>query len=296
MTAPASKRVFTGERTYVDVPVAVRPSFVSTTAWAELSAINDHIIDRVTYDHKRAQDNEPGLRAPHETLALGRGVCRDYAALFEHLARSRGYDVISHRSDHLDHAWNAVRLSGAWLIVDVTWNDGEIFSDGRPIPQVLRGDADYRRRYLLTTVEREHELKRHGLLRSTHHASDVEPVDYARTIEATAIVDRISPLVERKNALTRPFNDLVRRHKDVVDDYNRLVRDFNAKRTAAEQAPLRPMLDDLKARIEKVQAAITHAKTDIDGVDRQIDDLYRTFRQLDAQHPLGIHYRLTTDE
>lgn len=46
----------------------------------------------------------------------------DFAALFEAAAREKGYTVRSIISTELNHAWNEVKLSGKWWIVDTAWN------------------------------------------------------------------------------------------------------------------------------------------------------------------------------
>mgnify|MGYP006299736615 CR=1 len=34
-----------------------------------------------------------------------------------------------------NHAWNAVRIEGAWYLVDVTWDSGSLSSSGNFIPE-----------------------------------------------------------------------------------------------------------------------------------------------------------------
>jgi transglutaminase/protease-like cytokinesis protein 3 len=175
-----TKRVSTGAGSYVIVVIARKPPAIAQEDWDRLSRINDYIIDHVRYDYAKLRAPTRRLQTPEETLRLGRGVCSDYSALFEALARRAGYTVTSLTSAQINHAWNAVKLAGHWWMVDVTWNDGEIFSTGEPLPASLRRDSDFRKEYFLITLAEEKRRRRLGLIRSTHLASDIEPVDYAR--------------------------------------------------------------------------------------------------------------------
>ena len=79
-----------------------------------------------------------------ETLASRRGVCGGYAALFEAMvemagleaeiirghSKGRGYAAGRGMGSMEDHAWNAVRIGGAWELVDCTWGAGYIDEDG----------------------------------------------------------------------------------------------------------------------------------------------------------------------
>lgn len=91
------------------------------------------------YDHVASQDAEP-------VFAARRGVCEGYARLFVSIGKAAGLEVAyitgfardsqqqpppdgSERAaviqslEGYGHAWNAVKLDGAWNLVDVTWDD-----------------------------------------------------------------------------------------------------------------------------------------------------------------------------
>ena len=210
-----------GERRFITVAMAQRPDSVGWFEWQDLSWINDYIIDRVSYDHERAR-NLVAYQSPEATLRRGLGVCMDYAALFEFLGRRSGYTVRSMHSDGLNHAWNEVFLGGHWWIVDVTWNDGEIFTDGTAVPVAMRSDPDFRKRYFLTTVIQEERLLKQGLLQRTHRASDAEPVDYEKTIEAAALIremdSQLRPLYARFRALAEAHPLAINLRADVAGD------------------------------------------------------------------------------
>jgi hypothetical protein len=164
-----------------------------------VSDINTYTIDGVASDHARARRAPGGVQPPDVTLSRGLGVCMDHAALFEHLARQAGYTVTSMASDTLGHAWNRVQLAGTWWIVDVTWNDGDIFTGGRPIPAAVCRDPDFRRQYFLTTLDEEAARRQAGLINETHDVPDAAPVDYERTLEAIELLDQIQSLTARHN-------------------------------------------------------------------------------------------------
>lgn len=294
MAGHPSKRISTSGNRYIEVPVAWRHPSIDSRAWDELSAINDHIIEHISYDHERARDPDASLvQAPRETIARGLGVCRDYAALFEHLARSRGFDAGSMRSSRMDHAWNVVRLGGSRWIVDVTWNDGEIFADGHSIPAHVKADPDYRKRYFLTTTGREQELYRDGLIGSTHATTDAEAIDYERTLEAAALVDRISPLVARRQAWVDAINAVIEQNNALVEEYNRVVHAVNSAPTTPARERDRARLATLRGQLDSFDARIAPLRQENAALDAQIDPLYGQYIALDRAHPIGIEYRLT---
>lgn len=92
--------------------------------------IHDLICARVTYDENFSSVS------PHTcigALLQGRCVCDGYADCFYLLGKLSGLDVrmqlgIVPEGEQLpdsrnNHAWNMVRIDGAWRMVDVTWDD-----------------------------------------------------------------------------------------------------------------------------------------------------------------------------
>ncbi|MDR2378975.1 MAG: arylamine N-acetyltransferase, partial [Bifidobacteriaceae bacterium] len=293
--APA-KRIPVGPLTFVRVPVARRPAAVSQRDWDVLSGVNDYIIDHVSYDHARARGRSADdvLQSPEVTLRRGLGVCMDYAALFERLARHHGYTVRSMRSDRLNHAWNEVQLAGRWWIVDVTWNDGEMFTSGQPLPAIVHNDPDFRKKYFLTTARDEAALRRQGLIQSTHQVDDARPVDYQRTLQAMAILDRLQPLVERRNQVIRKQTGLIDRSNALVDEHNRLVDELNAQATARQPEPREERLDKLQQRLADLDARIAERQTLIDKLRVEMDSLYGQYQRLAQEFPLAVWYEITT--
>lgn len=74
-----------------------------------------------------------------KTLKSRKGVCQGYSTLFEAIAERVGLQAViipgtskSHPT-HIgklptasDHAWNAVKISGQWRLVDATWGAGTV--------------------------------------------------------------------------------------------------------------------------------------------------------------------------
>lgn len=178
------------------VPVADRPSRVRQSDWETLCRVNDAIVKRVRYDHDGARSTSPRtLQTPQETLARGLGICMDYATLFEVSARRVNLKAKSIISDSMNHAWNMVCLGGEWWNVDVTWNASDVLAGGALIPESVRTDPDFRRRYLLTTPDLESELLALGLISQTHMVDDVRDIDFTRTLRALALITRIEALL-----------------------------------------------------------------------------------------------------
>ncbi|MCI8391700.1 MAG: transglutaminase domain-containing protein [Roseburia sp.] len=117
-----------------------------------VAAVYDYICSSVTYDREKAATVKSGyLPDPDETLASGKGICFDYAALAAAMLRSQGIPVkmiFGYVSpDDLYHAWNMFYTEETgWVTVDYqvsgdSWNrldltfaangkDSEFIGDG----------------------------------------------------------------------------------------------------------------------------------------------------------------------
>ena len=69
------------------------------------------------------------MPSPDETLALGTGICFDYASLSAAMLRSLGIPckvVTGYVSpDGVYHAWNLVYINGSWTSVEFSVRAGE---------------------------------------------------------------------------------------------------------------------------------------------------------------------------
>lgn len=95
------------------------------------------ITKNIRYDVKRFISGKTGHVKLRKILMLKRGLCTDYANLFDTLCKSvgikscivSGYSkgAINLEDDLLfisDHAWNAVLIDGRWRLLDLTWASG----------------------------------------------------------------------------------------------------------------------------------------------------------------------------
>jgi len=111
-------------RRWLDARFTNRPK--ETVAW--LFALNQIICRNLTYRRR----DEPGIQTALETITLGTGSCRDFAALLIECARTLGiaarfvsgymFDPASNGSSAASmHAWTEVFLPGAgWIGMDPT--------------------------------------------------------------------------------------------------------------------------------------------------------------------------------
>lgn len=80
--------------------------------------LHDHLADAFEYDTR----DTPNADA-YAFFRDGKGVCQAYALAFLALARAVGLEADLVTSTAMDHAWNHVRVDGAWYHVDVTRDD-----------------------------------------------------------------------------------------------------------------------------------------------------------------------------
>jgi transglutaminase-like putative cysteine protease len=117
-------------------------------------AAHDYIATRVAYDTEALASiaaSDYRTRFPQDAASVfrtRRGVCEGYARLFRALSEAMGlearYVVGDARTarEPLEvepHAWNAVRIDGAWYLLDVTWDAGGVGEEGF----VARYSTDY---------------------------------------------------------------------------------------------------------------------------------------------------------
>lgn len=110
-----------------------------------------HHIDYDAASYFRGQLPRIG---PEDALRGGKAVCFGYSGLFEAMARAAGLEAHSlsgkskgfsyqnrSRAGTISHAWNAVRLSGDWYLLDATWGAG--YLDGQRKRFVRRFQPHY---------------------------------------------------------------------------------------------------------------------------------------------------------
>jgi len=106
----------------------------------KVRAIYAWIIRNIDYDVAALAAGNPGDQSAQATLTARKAVCDGYSRLFEALARAAGLEAVevlgfSRGAGYApgvplgpdpDHAWSAVKIDGAWYLLDSTWAAGYI--------------------------------------------------------------------------------------------------------------------------------------------------------------------------
>lgn len=82
--------------------------------------VYDYVIAATEYDDTYVFDSNYSISG---SLLYGCSVCTGYSYAFKYLCDGLGIKALVIASDEMVHAWNAVKLGGAWYFVDVTWAD-----------------------------------------------------------------------------------------------------------------------------------------------------------------------------
>ncbi len=93
--------------------------------------IHDFIISNAEYSSDGLGSYNIEDHIPYGVLVKGKGVCESYAKAFSLIANKSGLENIyvtgraynGLNPDGEDHAWNMVKIGGAWYNIDTTWND-----------------------------------------------------------------------------------------------------------------------------------------------------------------------------
>lgn len=101
-------------------------------------AVHDWIAARVAYDGPVLKTNKFPPQDAATVFRTRLGVCAGYANLFSAIAKAAGLEAVvvvgdakggNGEVDGRGHAWNAVKLEGAWYLVDTTWDAGNVSDD-----------------------------------------------------------------------------------------------------------------------------------------------------------------------
>ena len=93
---------------------AVKPGMTETQI---ALALHEYLAMHCAYDETLERSTE------YDVLVRGSAVCQGYAEAYMDLLRRVGIECIVVTSEEMNHAWNQVKLDGAWYHVDVTWDD-----------------------------------------------------------------------------------------------------------------------------------------------------------------------------
>lgn len=103
-------------------------------------AIYRWITQNISYDFSAYLSKNYGSTKTADVLTSRSSICEGYSGLFHALAESAGLEVITisgwakgysyNAGDPItgptNHAWNAVKISGGWYLIDSTWGAGAI--------------------------------------------------------------------------------------------------------------------------------------------------------------------------
>lgn len=103
--------------------------------YENIKMVHDYLIDNIEYD-KTIQT--PNIYDIYGALINHVSVCEGYARAFKYIMDEMGIPsvlVIGKATNSEDetenHAWNYVKLNGAWYAVDTTWDDPIVINGGR---------------------------------------------------------------------------------------------------------------------------------------------------------------------
>jgi len=131
------ENVFTDPQRYLPDVVTRLLSGVSDQ-FLRVKIINDWICDNIAYDVDTAFRGANRRQDYASVLINKRAVCAGYSNLFNEMCRlariesivitgfSKGFGYTGSIGSRTDHAWNAVKLSNKWYLLDVTWNAGYV--------------------------------------------------------------------------------------------------------------------------------------------------------------------------
>jgi len=86
--------------------------------------LHDRLAAIVTYDDTLSQ---PHVHDAYGAIVNGLAVCQGYAEAFQYLLRRVGIQsfIVTGYSNNVAHAWNMVRIDGAYYHTDLTWDDSQ---------------------------------------------------------------------------------------------------------------------------------------------------------------------------
>ena len=102
------------------------------------------MTDNISYNDDDFNSGNFGDNSAENVLRTRTAVCAGFADLFKEIAVKTGIEAITiigyakgygysegDSFDETNHAWNAVKINGAWKIYDATWGQSSTTEDGR---------------------------------------------------------------------------------------------------------------------------------------------------------------------
>ena len=91
---------------------------------AQIKTIHDHIINNTTYDTLKSdniKDTTYKSNTAYGVLKEGYGICSGYSDAMKLFLDK--LNIINYKISNDQHIWNLVYLDGAWVHLDLTWDD-----------------------------------------------------------------------------------------------------------------------------------------------------------------------------
>lgn len=105
------------------------------TDFDKLLYLHDYFVANYTYDHSLT------IRDAHTFFTQKTGVCQAYMLGLIAAAEALGIESLPVTSDAMKHAWNLVKLDGAWYHVDITWDDSSSLPSFTSYTYFLQSDT-----------------------------------------------------------------------------------------------------------------------------------------------------------
>ena len=113
--------------------------------YQKILSIYHYLTANITYDYTHKDDVVYKLQQTAYAALLHKTcVCQGYANLFYRMALAAGLDcrIIAGTSNDENHAWNIVKLDGAYYNVDATW-DAQGYQSGNTYGYFLRSESNF---------------------------------------------------------------------------------------------------------------------------------------------------------
>lgn len=133
----------------------------------KIKYVNDYIVQNTSY----SSETQTSAHSAYTALMEQKAVCQGYALLAQKMLTELGVEslYVVGEAGGVSHAWNLVKVNGAWYHLDSTWND--------PLPD--RGQG-VRYQYFLTS---DTQLKKdHSWIESDYPKASSEEYTYMHNI------------------------------------------------------------------------------------------------------------------
>lgn len=133
---------------YVEKCFAQMPQYIDE--YDKVKYLYEYIINNTEYDLE-AENNQNIC----SVFLTGRSVCQGYAKAIQYLLQKQNIEslMVTGYANQDSHAWNLVKINGAYYYMDVTWGDASYtFENGDYMDKRAPINYDY---FLVTTEELE---------------------------------------------------------------------------------------------------------------------------------------------